>query len=282
MRHKLATVSANSSGPKARITATTTRKCLLGVIGVLCVMTVEKKFATAQSRPTATATATARPPVSTPLAPSTTSPAPGVAATTSTVRFEGEWILTEYWIARETVGTRDRTAVALQARDGSNITWSTPKFLTDLSMEGTGITWDQRLLNWDGRVNGEPRFVQVDRSRFPYGIGVQGYSLVPWRSLAVDRQYLRIGHSVEIAELVGLPLPDGSTHDGCFVAVDGGGAIQGHHIDFFVPSEADWQRLSQERRFPTRIRNVLMDTPRCEYARQYAWHPLSTDPPVVP
>jgi 3D (Asp-Asp-Asp) domain-containing protein len=200
----------------------------------------------------------------------------------SPVLFEGSWILTEYWIARETVGPRDRTAVPLQARDGRTLTYATPKFLSDLSMEGTGMTWDQRLFNWDGRVEGQARFIQVDRTRYPYGIGVQGYALVPYRSLAVDRQYLRIGHTVEIAELVGLPLPDGSRHDGCFVAVDGGGAIQGHHIDFFVPSESEWQRLSRERWLPTRIQNVVMDAPRCNYARQYAWQPLSTDPSIVP
>ncbi|MBL8681943.1 MAG: hypothetical protein JNK05_22440 [Myxococcales bacterium] len=197
------------------------------------------------------------------------------------IRYPGRWQLTEYWIARERAGERDRRAAPLFARGGHPITYACPNFVADLSMEGTGLTWDDRLLNWDGREGARACFVEVDRGSYPYGIGVQGYSLVPYRSLAVDRRYIPIGHTVEMAELAGMPLPDGTLHDGCFVAVDGGGAIIGHHIDLFVPSAAEWQRLSAARWLPQSVRTVVVDAPRCRSAQRFAWVPLPSDPSLA-
>lgn len=195
-----------------------------------------------------------------------------------TVRYPGRWQLTQYWIAREQAGARDRHAAALFARGGRAITYACPTFVAELTMEGTGLTWDDRLLNWDGREGQRACFVEVDRGSYPYGIGVQGYSLVPYRSLAVDRRYIPIGRTVEMVELAGLLLPDGTLHDGCFVAVDGGGAIVGHHIDLFVPSAAEWQQLSLSRRLPSVVRSIVVDAPRCRSALRYAWVPLPSDP----
>ncbi len=199
----------------------------------------------------------------------------------TTIRYPGRWQLTEYWIARERAGQRDRRASPLFSRGGHAITYACPTFLSDITMEGTGLTWDDRLLNWDGREQARACFVEVDRGSYPYGIGVQGFSLVPYRSLAVDRRVIPVGHTVEMAELAGVRLPDGSVHDGCFVAVDGGGAIVGHHIDLFVPSEADWQRLSQARALPASVRSVVVDAPRCRSAQRFAWIPLPTDPALA-
>jgi 3D (Asp-Asp-Asp) domain-containing protein len=197
------------------------------------------------------------------------------------IRYPGRWQLTQYWIARERAGERDRRASPLFSRGGRAITYACPTFVTDLTMEGTGLTWDDRLLNWDGREQERACFVEVDRGSYPYGIGVQGFSLVPYRSLAVDRRYIPVGHTVEMSELAGLRLPDGSVHDGCFVAVDGGGAIVGHHIDLFVPSQADWQRLSVARQLPSSVRSVVVDAPRCRSAQRFAWIPLAADPALA-
>jgi 3D (Asp-Asp-Asp) domain-containing protein len=133
-------------------------------------------------------------------------------------------------------------------------------------------------LNWDQRVNGRPAFVEVDRDSYPYGIGVAGYALVPFRSVAVDRRYIPIGRTVEMADLTGMPLPDGSVHDGCFVAVDGGGAINGHHIDLFMPNEEAWHDLGRAGYLPARVRQLVVDAPRCAYARRYAVVPVPGDP----
>jgi 3D (Asp-Asp-Asp) domain-containing protein len=194
------------------------------------------------------------------------------------VYYPGRWQLTQYWIAQEQPAPTDHRAVPIQARDGRVLSWSCPRFLGDLTMEGTGRTWDGRLLNWDTRLNGRACFVEVDRDSYPYGIGVAGYALVPYRSLAVDRRFIPIGRTVEIPDLAGLPLPDGSRHDGCFVAVDTGGAIIGHHLDLFVPSERAWRELGQAGHLPAYVRQVVLDSPRCAHARRYAVMPLPGEP----
>jgi 3D (Asp-Asp-Asp) domain-containing protein len=186
------------------------------------------------------------------------------------VYYGGRWLLTQYWIASERPGPHDRRAVPIRTRDGNVLAMSCPRFFDDLSMEGTGRTWDGRLLNWDTRLNGRACFVEVDRTAYPYGIGVAGYALVPYRSLAVDRRHIPIGHTVEMPELTGMPLPDGTTHDGCFVAVDGGGAINGHHIDLFLPSETAYRDAGRAGFLPHHVHQVVVDSARCAYARRYA------------
>jgi len=197
----------------------------------------------------------------------------------SPIYYPGRWQLTEYWIAEERP-TTERRSVSIRARSGQVLAWSTTKFFDDLSMEGTGRTWDGRILNWDTRLRGQNYFVEVDRDSYPFGIGVAGYALVPFRSLAVDRRYIPIGHTVEIPDLIGTPLPDGTGHDGCFVAVDGGGAINGHHIDLFVPSEAAYRDLSRRGYLSNYIRSVVVDSPRCSSALRFAVVPVPGDVPL--
>jgi len=74
-----------------------------------------------------------------------------------------------------------------------------------------------------------------------------------------------------------MPLPDGSTHDGCFVAVDRGGAINGHHLDLFLPSPDAHRALQRMGWLPDSV-HVVLDSPRCEAARRYAIHPLPHEP----
>ena len=196
--------------------------------------------------------------------------------------YSGRWQLTQYWIAQERTFPDDHRAVVVRNRDGNVLVRSCSRFVADLSMEGTGQTWDGRLLNWDQRVRGHACFVEVDRNSYPYGAGVAGFALVPLRSLAVDRRFIPLGHTVEIQELAGIPLADGSRHDGCFVAVDGGGAINGHHIDLFVPSEQMFRDLGLAGYLPSSVRRVVVDSPRCAYARMYAVTPVPGDPITIP
>ncbi len=204
------------------------------------------------------------------------------AAAQSAIYYPGRWQLTQYWIAQERPSPRDaRAATPVRSRDGHAIAYTCSTFLADLTMEGTGRTWDGRILNWDTRIGHQACFVEVDRDSYPFGIGVAGYALVPFRSLAVDSRYIPIGHTVEMPDLIGLSMPDGSRHDGCFVAVDGGGAINGHHIDLFVPNPADWYELSRARELPSHVRQVVVDAPRCSFARRYALLPMPGDPPLA-
>lgn len=71
-----------------------------------------------------------------------------------------------------------------------------------------------------------------------YGHGVKGYHLIPFRTVAVDPKLIPYGSVLYIPEARGVPLvlPDGSKviHDGYFFAGDGGSAIIGNHLDFFI------------------------------------------------
>ncbi len=197
----------------------------------------------------------------------------------------GRFQLTQYWVAEEVTDDADERIVQVIDPHGATVAWACQRFVSSLTMEGTGRTWDGRLLNWASREHGRACFVEVDAAQYPWGAGVQGYALVPFRSLAVDSRYIPVGHVVELPELRGMPLPDGTRHDGCFVAVDAGGAIRGHHIDLFVPSRGAYEHLASARELPRRV-SVVVDAQRCEGARRYATVPLpdhlAADPRVAP
>ena len=75
-------------------------------------------------------------------------------------------------------------------------------------------------------------------SKGPYGEGVSGYILAPYRSIAVDNTEVPIGSVIYIPDARGekITLSSGTTaiHDGYFFAADGGGLIRGNHIDVFI------------------------------------------------
>lgn len=70
-----------------------------------------------------------------------------------------------------------------------------------------------------------------------FGLGVQNYRLVPFRTIAVDRTTIPYGTVLFIPALKGVEFDDNGTrrtHDGYVLAGDTGGAIKGNHIDFFT------------------------------------------------
>lgn len=71
-----------------------------------------------------------------------------------------------------------------------------------------------------------------------YGDGIRNYILVPYRTIATDRNVIPPGTVLYIPDARGavITLPDGQiiTHDGYFFAGDTGGAIKGNHIDVFI------------------------------------------------
>jgi 3D (Asp-Asp-Asp) domain-containing protein len=73
------------------------------------------------------------------------------------------------------------------------------------------------------------------------GVGTRdslGCKVLPMRTLAVDPRVLPRHSVVYIPETVGLPLPDGGTHDGIWYASDTGGAIKGRRIDLYAGASA--------------------------------------------
>jgi 3D (Asp-Asp-Asp) domain-containing protein len=61
-----------------------------------------------------------------------------------------------------------------------------------------------------------------------------GCKVVAMRTVAVDSNVIPRRTRLFIKETVGLPMPDGGTHDGYWYATDTGGAIKGEKIDLFT------------------------------------------------
>jgi len=85
------------------------------------------------------------------------------------------------------------------------------------------------------RATGRVKFMEVDNV---WGYGVRNYSLIPYRTIAVDPDVIPYGSVVYIPEAAGkeIALTDGTKfiHDGYFFAGDTGGAIKNNHIDVFT------------------------------------------------
>lgn len=61
-----------------------------------------------------------------------------------------------------------------------------------------------------------------------------GCKVVAMRTVAIDRNLIPRRTKLYIKETVGLPMPDGSKHDGYWYASDTGGAIKGEKIDLYT------------------------------------------------
>jgi 3D (Asp-Asp-Asp) domain-containing protein len=61
-----------------------------------------------------------------------------------------------------------------------------------------------------------------------------GCKVVAMRTVAIDSKLIPRRTKLFIKETVGLPMPDGSKHDGYWYASDVGGAIKGEKIDLFT------------------------------------------------
>jgi 3D (Asp-Asp-Asp) domain-containing protein len=81
-------------------------------------------------------------------------------------------------------------------------------------------------------------FEQLDPVKFPSGRGATGKAVTPLRTVAVDTAVIPLGTVIFIPDYVGLPRPDGTQHDGCFVAEDRGVKVVGRQVDVFTGDPA--------------------------------------------
>ena len=74
-----------------------------------------------------------------------------------------------------------------------------------------------------------------------YGNGVLNYTLIPFRTIAVDKNLIPYGSKLFIPTIRGLEFTDCNgiqkKHDGYFIAGDTGVAIKQNHIDFFTGTQ---------------------------------------------
>ena len=109
-------------------------------------------------------------------------------------------------------------------------------------------------------------FEKLDAKAFPSGRGASGKAISPLRSIAVDTEVIPLGQVVFIPEYEGLSRPDGTKHDGCFLAEDRGIKVVGKHIDVFTgdPSITKvWNQLVPSNQGV----HVEIGAPRCEHLK---------------
>ena len=143
----------------------------------------------------------------------------------------GKAMLTFYWVVDESAPRyRGGPEALLRDTRGRVIARTTRKFRRALLLEGTGWLRDGRGVMYEQKIGGEHRF-RVVKAR--YGYAVTGCALVPFRTAAVDPRIVKLGSKIYIPQLKGARLPDGTIHDGVFVAADRG-HFRGRHVDLFV------------------------------------------------
>jgi len=143
----------------------------------------------------------------------------------------GRALVTYYWLIDETAPRyRGKARAELRDARGELIARTSIRFRRDLIREGSGHLRDGRTVAYDRKLHGTNRFRIV---RTEYGVGRLGCALVPYRTVAVDPHFVKLGTTISIPQLKGTRLPDGTIHDGIFVANDRG-HFRGAHVDLFI------------------------------------------------
>ena len=124
----------------------------------------------------------------------------------------------------------------------------TAEFATELELQGTGKLNDGRVLNiWGRCACGHSPCFKVTENQ--WGSAGTGHPLQPFRTVAVDPKVVKLGSLLYVPLLEGRLMPGrapwgGYVHDGCVVADDTGGHIDGNRLDLFVGRKAYFLGLS--------------------------------------
>lgn len=130
----------------------------------------------------------------------------------------------------------------------SEIADVSPDFASQLQLQGTGKLHDGRVVNIAGRCRcGHSPCFHVTRSQ--WGTAGTGKPLQPFRTVAVDPKVVKLGSLLYVPLLEGRTMPGrapwgGYVHDGCVVADDVGGGIDGNQLDLFVGRKAYFLGMS--------------------------------------
>ena len=198
-----------------------------------------------------------------------------------------QWALRFYWLSREadyedlvSVTIVPRTPrggactvppnrwVELYTLDGYFFNRVPERYACSLKLEGSGLLADGRVINYTGpcKYGYGTCFEQLDVGDFPFGRGAGLRPLIPFKSVAVDPRVIKIGEPLYVPEFDGMPLPDGSIHDGCVRADDTGGGIKGRKMDFFVVTYGNFRALLDWLLGVSWI-TPHIEAPRCDYLR---------------
>jgi len=204
---------------------------------------------------------------------------PGISDAQELGNGAGEFKLTYYWIVFEK-DFAGKPSVPLYDLKGKVLSVVSESFARQVSMEGTGIMRDGRILNLSEECMFAKYgwcFSEVNRSAAPFGYGSHA-PLHPFRTIAVPDGQLGRGSVVYIPDFDGMPLPGDEGgfdfHDGCFVVEDTGWSLEGKHIDMFALSESYYRALHARVEETERV-EVYLDSPLCPSSSKSLYNPES-------
>lgn len=147
----------------------------------------------------------------------------------------GTYSLTYYWVPTEADQAAGAKATTIYDKTCAPLAKVSAAFARQLATSGAGKLVDDRMLTVAGECSCRfsPCFRVIEHA---WGLGAENRRLVPFRSLAVDRALIPIGTALWIEQLDGIETPGTfpTIHDGCVIADDVGGRIDGERIDWFV------------------------------------------------
>lgn len=157
----------------------------------------------------------------------------------------GSFRLTYYWLTELPALLEDEPVIELRTCEGEAIASAPVSAAKALRLEGSGKLPDGRVINVGGCscAGHYACFVELDAERFPWGQGSRGNALQPFVSIATDPEVIAFGTRLYAPALEGVELPGGELHDGCLLAADVGGGIEGAHIDWFAGTKANYREL---------------------------------------
>lgn len=160
----------------------------------------------------------------------------------------GKAVISYYWIPKEgdvdlndkgkTVTLTGKKNKKLKDKNKKKIATVAKKFRKKIRMEGTGLLENGQLINLG---TSKKIFMELDRSKTPYGVGSTGVALVPFVSVASND--IKIGKTLYVEELDGVKLPNGEKHNGCVRVDDESWSMGGCQIDFFALQFTAYQSL---------------------------------------
>jgi 3D (Asp-Asp-Asp) domain-containing protein len=142
----------------------------------------------------------------------------------------------------------DNRVTLYESQSCKEIAQVTPEFANQLAIQGTGKLNDGRVLNiWGRCACGHSPCFKVTQNQ--WGTAGTGHPLQPFRTVAVDPKVVKLGTLLYVPLLEGRTMPGrppwgGYVHDGCVVADDTGGHIDGNRLDLFVGRKGYFLGLS--------------------------------------
>ncbi|MCX8015485.1 MAG: 3D domain-containing protein [candidate division WOR-3 bacterium] len=148
------------------------------------------------------------------------------------MKYLGKFKVTFYWIVRE-IDYSGPKNTPLYLENGGILGYFPADFIADFKKEACAELKGGKLISYLKKANK----VRVVREF----LGVNGYTINPLKSVAVDPEIIPLGSKLYIPALTKLP---NNQHNGIVYAHDIGSMITGNEIDIFVGYKQDCKLLT--------------------------------------